>query len=265
VREKAARPHDPDRLFTLVRFKSLAPHPLPWLAAHGALCNKPGAQTIMKRSSKLIHLREGEHGTGSEKRSTCHTRSGRPTPVSGMNIEDLQRRSGGFPACFSDACNVPRVNLRAPSLVLASSSMASLSMPTQHPVGYSTSIFFLFAPSRHIIRSSDNTPPPLTLISTTPTNNFQLCRACLTSSTIAPPRSCRLSRLTTLLPTTIFWESPTVPANRFGLSRGCARLVQAPMLRVPRLALRPSPSRPLSRSRHVTIPSRRRARAHLLV
>jgi hypothetical protein len=54
VREKAARPHDPDRLFTLVRFESLAPHPLPWLAADGALCNKPGAQTIMKRSSKFM-------------------------------------------------------------------------------------------------------------------------------------------------------------------------------------------------------------------
>jgi hypothetical protein len=89
-----------------------------------------------------------KNGAGFGKRPTCHTRSGRPTPESGMNIEDLRRRSGGFPACFSDACNVPRVNLRAPSLVLAPSSMASLSMPTQHPVGYSTSFFFL-SPRRH--------------------------------------------------------------------------------------------------------------------
>jgi hypothetical protein len=53
VREKAARPHDPDCSFTPVRFKSLAPHPLPWLAAHSAVCNKTDAHTIMKRYSKF--------------------------------------------------------------------------------------------------------------------------------------------------------------------------------------------------------------------
>jgi hypothetical protein len=51
---KAARPHDPDWVFTPVRFKSLTPHPLPWLAAHGPLCNKTGAHTFMKRYSKLM-------------------------------------------------------------------------------------------------------------------------------------------------------------------------------------------------------------------